>query len=206
MIVGFSQQIPYKWNNILTCAIGAILLLATCSLIGIILLISFDVSQQQTLQFHIQQQQHNHSQVFRKESGGAMSSNNPTTTTNNNYFGGSSSSRSGSPPSTINSVSILGLNQTALAAVVVGLKCSITFSWVLPTLYCIITWLIRHVMRTHSLTWWLKFGTVESNLMIVNQSLLGVIFYSVYVILVKRTVLAPKALDQKFAFAAPTRR
>lgn len=217
MIVGFSQQIPYKWNNILTCAIGAILLLATCSLIGIILLICLGVSQhqqqhhQQQQLYHMQNQQQQQ-QVYRKDSNmvcggvgagtGAASVNN----NNNNYYG-TPCSRSATPPSTLNystsSSLFLGLSQQSL---VVGLKCTIAFSWIIPTLYCIILWLIRHVMRTHSATWWLKFTTVECNLLIVNQTLLGVIFYLVFGVLVKRMlVLLPKAQrDQKLAFVTGT--
>lgn len=200
MIVGFSQQIPYKWNNVLTCSIGAILLLATCSLIGIILLISFGVTQHQQRQFHQQQyqqqqqQQQTQQQFYRKGSTNSSRE-------NNNYYGTPCST---TPPSTLNystssttaSLSFLGAFNSPQHS---GLKSAIAFSWILPTLYCIILFLIRHVMRTHAATWWLKFATVECNLLIVNQMMLAIIFYLVYGVLVKRIVaLQPKALDQKF--------
>lgn len=212
MIVGFSQQIPYKWNNVLTCAIGAILLLATCSLIGIILLVSLRVSHRQ----HLQQQQQQQI-VFRKDSGG---SSREISHQNNNYYGTPcsttpTSTLNYSTPTTTASSSFSGVPLPSDDAfLATGLKCAIAFSWVLPTLYCVILFLVRHVMRTFSATWWLKLGSVECNLLIVNQLLLAVLFYLVCGVLVRRLRhhdrggggnrrrQRPKALEQKFSTVA----
>lgn len=192
MIVGFAQEIPYKWNSILTCAIGAILLLATCSLIGIILLVSLGVFQQQQA-LHL-----NHEPSYRQRNmSGSL-------TGNQSHCYGTPCSGSGTPPSALNlSASFLGLSQQSLE---VGLKCAVAFSWVLPTLYCIAIWLIRHVMHTRSATWWLKFATLECNLLIVNQTLLGIIFYLICGVLIKRLLLllpsSATVIESKCGFLA----
>lgn len=188
--MGFSQEIPPAWNNTLTCAVGAVLLLATCSLIGIILVICLGVSQQQQLVQHLQ--------ALHKEKNEDLSADNK-----NNYYGVASSQSA--TPSTLSlstSSSFMGLSQQLR---VVGLKCAIAFSWILPTLYCIILWFIRHVMHTYSATWWLKFATMECNLFIVNHTLLGIIFYVVLGVLIKRMLLLlprRRALDKKFTAAS----
>ena len=193
MIVGFSQEIPYQWNNVLTCAIGAILLLATCSLIGIILLICLEASQQ--LPEHSHHIQQSHPKL-------------PSTGKRDQYSRPICAPLETPPPVSCsistNSSSLLGPRQESLA---VGLKCAVAFSWVLPSLYCVILWLIRHVMHTHSVTWWLKLATVECNLLIVNQTLLSTIFYVVLGVVIKRQMLLePKRIvDQKAVFCSSQR-
>lgn len=197
MIVGFSQEIPYKWNNILTCAIGAILLLATCSLLGITLLVCLGVTQQLVyLQRQRTYDRHNSPSTPSREqkrnsgcsggSGGLYET--PVTTTPGTP---SSLSCSSATPS----ASYLGVSPDA--TLVVGLKCAIGFSWVLPTLYCVILWLIRHVMHTHSTHWWLRWASVECNLLVVNQTLLAVIFYVVLGFLIRRLGLPKTVAAQK---------